>query len=430
MSEILRIAANVGTPLALLGLVAALAYFVYTRRLKYEKEKLEALPPDERATRTDEYLTRYGIDGKNLRIEDKVALIREEMEKRHKRSFAYVIIAAVVFTVCFGLAVLAFVLRQSQANPQPQPNDNNAGNAGHIDGPASEATRTTNERVINHLLNDLTASVNASIEKDKQLASLKAQVGEKGYRVVELENELAKMKRTIQIQLKKSEEALKGQQLNPDQSQRINNAREAVQRLTHLTSDFRGVSRKASKTTASSKPLETFPNLAKLVATLPDDSVMKQKRIKPYPNSMRVVEEDRNVSVPVFLYAAVKMYNNDYYLILGDSPKQKDRVYLAGAISGLPVNGPFREILQQTRTQFENYFGESLPAKSHPTRRDESRVIYTVYNPPISVKVTGSLYYGVDFPVEEAGVGEMRAKSNWEIHPITDIVFGESVWSD
>lgn len=117
MFEVLRIAASVTTPLALLGLVAALGYFAYTRRLKYEEKKLEALPPDQRAARTDEYLTRYGIDGKRLSVADKVALIKDEMEKRHRRSFGYVIVAAVVFIVCFGLAVLAYVLRSSEIKP-------------------------------------------------------------------------------------------------------------------------------------------------------------------------------------------------------------------------------------------------------------------------------------------------------------------------
>ena len=118
MLEVLRIAANVATPLALLGLIAALAYFAYSRRLRYQEKKLEALPPEQRATRTDEYLTRYGIDGKKLRLADKLALIKEELEKRHQRSLGYVIVAAIVFVLCFGLAVAAYVLRP-ETTPKP-----------------------------------------------------------------------------------------------------------------------------------------------------------------------------------------------------------------------------------------------------------------------------------------------------------------------
>jgi hypothetical protein len=116
MSDVLRITASIGTPLALLGLLVALGYYIYSRRLKYEEKKLEALPPDERAARTDEYLSRYGIDGRNLRIDDKVGLIRNELNKRHRRTLVYVFTAAIVFTVCFGLAVLAFILGPSQTN--------------------------------------------------------------------------------------------------------------------------------------------------------------------------------------------------------------------------------------------------------------------------------------------------------------------------
>jgi hypothetical protein len=110
MSGVLTVAAGVATPLALLGLIAALAYFAYARRLSYQEKKLEELPADERAMRTDEYLTRYGIDGKKLKTGDKLALIRDEMEKRHRRSLGFVLIAAVVFVICFAMSVAAYVM--------------------------------------------------------------------------------------------------------------------------------------------------------------------------------------------------------------------------------------------------------------------------------------------------------------------------------
>lgn len=104
------VAVSVGTPLALLGLVAALAYFAYARQLKYQEKKLDALPPAERAARTDEYLTRYGIDGKKLAAADKLALIKDEMDKRHRRSMGFGIMAAIVFVVCFALSVAAYIV--------------------------------------------------------------------------------------------------------------------------------------------------------------------------------------------------------------------------------------------------------------------------------------------------------------------------------
>lgn len=104
MQELLRIAANVGTPVSLLGLVVALGYLAYTRRLEYQRRTLQTLPPEQRATAADEYLTRYGIDGKELQPADKLALIREELQKRHRRSLGYVIAATAAFVVCFAIA--------------------------------------------------------------------------------------------------------------------------------------------------------------------------------------------------------------------------------------------------------------------------------------------------------------------------------------
>src|SRR6187431_3124213 len=97
MAELLRIAVTVGTPLSLLGLACALAYMAYARKLKSQERKLESLPAEERAARTDEYLTRYGIDGKGLKAADKLALIKDELDKRHRRTMTFGVTAAVVF---------------------------------------------------------------------------------------------------------------------------------------------------------------------------------------------------------------------------------------------------------------------------------------------------------------------------------------------
>lgn len=148
MSGVLRIVAGVGTPIALLGFLVALSYYAYVRRMEYEEKKLEALPPDERAARTDKYLTRYKIDGKNLRIEDKVALIREEMDKGHRRSLGYVIIAAIVFTTCFGLSALAFVIGRShtsaqitRTNPESSSSDNQLDAVGEFEREAQNRVK-------------------------------------------------------------------------------------------------------------------------------------------------------------------------------------------------------------------------------------------------------------------------------------------------
>ncbi len=109
MTEILRISAAIATPLALLGLIAALAYYGYSRHLKYEEKKLTSLAPEERARIADQRLTRYGLDASNLTREQKNQLIISEMDKRFKAARLYAFLFAGVFIVCFGLATLAFV---------------------------------------------------------------------------------------------------------------------------------------------------------------------------------------------------------------------------------------------------------------------------------------------------------------------------------
>lgn len=121
VTEILRIATGVATPLALLGLVAALGYLAYARRLRRDEATLEALPREERANAADEYLTRYGIDGRDLPAEDRLSLIKDEMQKRHQLATWYVGAAAIVFMLCFVVAVVAFMSKPDAPAPTPGP---------------------------------------------------------------------------------------------------------------------------------------------------------------------------------------------------------------------------------------------------------------------------------------------------------------------
>jgi hypothetical protein len=106
MQEVLRIAVGVSTPLGFLGLIVALGFLAYALRIKYQENKLQALPPDQRALVADEYLTRYGIKGNDLPPAAKLALIRDELEKRHHGYFRYFIAATVAFVVCFVIAII------------------------------------------------------------------------------------------------------------------------------------------------------------------------------------------------------------------------------------------------------------------------------------------------------------------------------------
>jgi hypothetical protein len=116
--DLIDAALKVTTPLAFLSLIAALAYMGYARRLKHQDAKLDKLPEAQRAKATDEFLTRYGIDGKDLTKADRVTLIRDELDKRYRRSRELAILTTVAFVICFGVAVFAF-LKQGSAQPDP-----------------------------------------------------------------------------------------------------------------------------------------------------------------------------------------------------------------------------------------------------------------------------------------------------------------------
>jgi hypothetical protein len=53
-------------------------------------------------------------------------------------------------------------------------------------------------------------------------------------------------------------------------------------------------------------------------------------------DSKRVAEEDRNVRLKVFLYAASREDDRDFHLIIGRSRRKKQPMYITVEISGLP----------------------------------------------------------------------------------------------
>ncbi|GEM_PF-3992851 len=116
MEKVVEIAVSVATPLALLGLLLALVFYAYLRRLRHAEKQLELLPPDKRAASVDEFLTRYNIDGGNLTREQKFELIKEEMERRYRGARIKILVAAATFAVCFGVAAVCYTIRSAGPN--------------------------------------------------------------------------------------------------------------------------------------------------------------------------------------------------------------------------------------------------------------------------------------------------------------------------
>ncbi len=181
--------------------------------------------------------------------------------------------------------------------------------------------------------------------------------------------------------------------------------------------DYEGNDRAAAKTTVSNANTEEFGSLRDLLASLPSDKSMREDHEPPLRKDAdfgRVDEEQRNVTVEAWLYAAKHEDDNDFHLLLGNTDSVRTGTNMMTAeITGLPQNG-FRDRLSKPRQAFKDYFnGEP------PTQR------YKVFTDPIHVRITGSLFYDVDHAAGVVGTGNYKPKTAWEIHPVTKIEFLE-----
>jgi hypothetical protein len=189
----------------------------------------------------------------------------------------------------------------------------------------------------------------------------------------------------------------------------------AAPRAAPTDNKFRGTSRKAAKLSIAGAPTETFGDINELIATFQDHATMVAMHIPTDAGSNRVAEENRNVRVKAFLYAASMEDDNDFHLIIGRDPNKAAK-YMTVEISGLPPDSSDSfEKLDEARTQFFDFFGDRLPGTS-----------YDFYDPPIEIEVDGSLFWDASHGTGgRPGPSKLRPKMPvvWEIHPVTKIVF-------
>jgi hypothetical protein len=182
--------------------------------------------------------------------------------------------------------------------------------------------------------------------------------------------------------------------------------------------NFQGTARKAAKLSIAKAPTEKFTDVKDLIATLPAISVMKKHKppITTDANSNRVTEEKRNVRVRAFIYAASREDDNDFHLIVGRSPKAKQRMYMTMELSGLPPAGNASHAkLKAARAAYKKFFDKTLPGFS-----------YKFYQPPVPVEIEGSLFFDMSHATGSRPGPPALSKDMptvWEVHPITDIVF-------
>lgn len=176
--------------------------------------------------------------------------------------------------------------------------------------------------------------------------------------------------------------------------------------------NFRGKDRAGAKTSIADGAPQTFDDVGALASSgllVPDDQMLNHDPAITRDSDERVDEEGHNVVVTGFLYASKKESDNDFHCIIGTAPDQTGPVFLNVEVSGLP-DGQFHQQLKDVRDAFTTFFADHLPG-----------VAYSKFDPPIPVRITGSLFFDIDHKAGEVGPGAFKPTTAWEIHPVSAI---------
>jgi len=179
--------------------------------------------------------------------------------------------------------------------------------------------------------------------------------------------------------------------------------------------NFAGTDRRDAKLSIVSAATEQFADLQNLVGSLtPDDDMINHDpEITKDPSSPRTSEEQRNVRVSAFLYAASREADNDFHFIVGRDPNASP-AYMNMELSGLPPNASSTFApLNAARDAYKAFVGDQLPGAG-----------YHHYDPPIPIDVQGSLFFDITHATgPHPGPAKLRPDTIWEVHPISHIVF-------
>jgi len=129
--------------------------------------------------------------------------------------------------------------------------------------------------------------------------------------------------------------------------------------------DYQGTARAAAKLSIAQANPQDFADVTSLVGSLPDHSTMlhHQPPITTDATEGRVAEEERNVRLPVYLYAASREADNDFHLIVGNAPADQP-MYMTAEVSGLPpADAASLARLNTVRDALENRFGPAGSAR-------------------------------------------------------------------
>lgn len=176
---------------------------------------------------------------------------------------------------------------------------------------------------------------------------------------------------------------------------------------------FAGTARKAAKLSIASGQPATRSLEDLITWCRSHDAGMRNHEppISKDAKSGRLPEEEVNVTVDGWVHYAKKEADNDYHLIIGTSDNLDQSDLMNVEISGLPPHSSraYSEV-STARTDFQQLFAAVL---SQMTQAGYAQLT------PTHVRITGSLFYDIDHPAGAVGPTGHRAKSAWEIHPIT-----------
>jgi hypothetical protein len=181
---------------------------------------------------------------------------------------------------------------------------------------------------------------------------------------------------------------------------------------------FAGSDRKVAKLSTSGSKVEKFDDLSALIASLAKEKAMTKHKPPIGTDSMsdRVTEEDRNVRVKAWLYAASRENDNDFHLILGRDPALDKEEYMTMEVSGLPpATAPSFAAINGVRNTFKTFFADHLPGSG-----------YDFPDPPIPVEIGGSLFWDATHAHgPRPGPQDLRPHMPviWEVHPVTFLKF-------
>ena len=190
-----------------------------------------------------------------------------------------------------------------------------------------------------------------------------------------------------------------------------------LERFAGFDETYRGTARMAAKLSIADAQVVDVADINDLIETLPaeEDMISHEPPITTDATSGRVDEENRNVRVRAFLYAASREEDNDFHLIVGRAP-DLEPTYITMELSGLPPeDSDHFTTLQAARAAYKEFFGDDLPGAS-----------YDFYDPPVPVEVEGSLFFDMSHSHgSRPGPASLRADmpTIWEVHPVTSILF-------